>query len=95
MREPMSPVVSSKKCGLIHERWEAILAGSEPGSIAAVGKDERPISTTRETVTGPSWIESIAHLAPRAGSCRTAGMPASSGRSVAAGKPARATASVA
>ena len=54
MREPMSPVVSSKKWGLIHDRWPAIFPASEPGSIIAVGKDERPISTTREIVTGPS-----------------------------------------
>jgi hypothetical protein len=54
MREPRSPVVSSKKWGF-SQRWcAAIRPASDSGSIWEVGNDERPISTTREMPTSPS-----------------------------------------
>ena len=54
MREPMSPVTSSKKWGLIQRWCDAIFPASDSGSIWAVGNDERPISTMREIETSPS-----------------------------------------
>src|SRR5712692_801037 len=56
MREPMSPVRSSKKCGLSHDRCRATPSAVESGSIDGVGNDERSISTTELIVTSPSVI---------------------------------------
>ena len=54
MREPRSPVTSSKKCGLIQRWCCTIRPASDSGSIWVVGNVERPISTMREMVTSPS-----------------------------------------
>ncbi len=54
MREPRSPVTSSKKCGLIQRWCWTIRPASDSGSIWVVGKAERPISVIREMATSPS-----------------------------------------
>src|SRR5206468_12464635 len=60
MREARSPVRSSKKCGLSQRWWPAMTSALDPGSMDAVGNDERSISITREIVTSPSFIVCIA-----------------------------------
>ena len=80
MREPMSPVVSSKKWGLIHERWAAIRPGSEPGQHHRRGKG-RAADLHHAGDRHRAELDRVhGHLAPRAGS-RPASVPASSGRS--------------
>jgi len=41
---------------LSHEKWAATASARESGSMEAVGKDERPISTTGVMATSPSFI---------------------------------------